>query len=89
MERKLAVVPGTGLNPLAGDRHYDGLRAPDGSDISTRTKHRQYMREKGVTMASDYTNTWKEDAKKREKLLKEGDSTIKRDIIDATQKLNA
>jgi len=25
---------------LWGDRHYDGLQATDGSDISTRSKHR-------------------------------------------------
>lgn len=68
MERKLSVSPQmSGLaNALAGDRHYDGLRAPDGSPIDTRTKHRQYMKEKGVTMASDFTETWKTAAKERE-----------------------
>lgn len=67
MERKLSVSPQmSGLaNALAGDRHYDGLRAPDGSPIDTRTKHRQYMKEKGLTMASDFTETWKTAAKER------------------------
>jgi len=27
------------LGSLWGDRHYDGLRATDGADISTRKKH--------------------------------------------------
>ncbi len=70
MERKLSVVPAmSGLaNALAGDRHYDGLRAHDGSDISSRTKHREYMRRNGLTMTSDFTNTWKETEKQREQL---------------------
>lgn len=61
MERKLSVVPAfSGLaNALAGDRHYDGLRAPDGTDISSRTKHREYMARTGLTTADDYTQSWK------------------------------
>ena len=31
---------------LWGDRSYDGMRAPDGTDISSRTKHREYMKAK-------------------------------------------
>lgn len=67
MERKLSVVPGlSGLaNALAGDRHYDGLRASDGTDISSRTKHRQYMAQKGLTTADDFSNTWKQAAKEK------------------------
>lgn len=70
MERRLSVVPGmSGLaNALAGDRHYDGLKATDGTPIDTRSKHRQYMKEKGLTMASDFTNTWKQAQKEREAL---------------------
>ena len=67
MERVLSVVPGVAVaNALAGDRHYDGLRATDGTPIDTRSKHRQYMREKGVTMASDFKNTWAQAQKERE-----------------------
>ena len=70
MERRLSVVPGmAGLaNALAGDRHYDGLRATDGSDISSRTKHREYMKSKGLTMADDFKGTWGAAAKEREAL---------------------
>lgn len=68
MERTLSVVPAmSGLaNALAGDRHYDGLRASDGTDISTRTKHREYMRSRGLTTADDFKGTWKQAAKERE-----------------------
>lgn len=70
MERKLSVVPGmSGLaNALAGDRHYDGLVATDGTDISTRTKHRQYMKQHGLTMVDDFKNTWAQAQKEREAL---------------------
>jgi hypothetical protein len=70
MERKLSVVPAmSGLaNALAGDRHYDGLQAHDGSDISSRTKHREYMKRNNLTMTSDFTNSWKENEKQRAQL---------------------
>lgn len=63
------MVPGTSTsNPLAGDRHYDGLHASDGTPIDTRTKHRQYMKEKGLTINTDFTETWKAAAVEREKI---------------------
>lgn len=55
-------------NALAGDRHYDGMRAPDGTDISTRTKHRQYMKDRGLTTADDFKGEWARAAKEREKI---------------------
>lgn len=74
MERRLSVVPAmSGLaNALAGDRHYDGLRAPDGTDISSRTKHRQYMKSKGITTADDFTGVWKQ-AEQERTALRQGD----------------
>jgi hypothetical protein len=70
MERKLSVVPAmSGLaNALAGDRHYDGLQAQDGTDLSSRTKHREYMKRNNLTMTSDFTNSWKEQQVQREQL---------------------
>lgn len=67
MQRRLTVVPAmSGLaNALAGDRHYDGLRAPDGSDISSRTKHREYLARTGLTMASDFRGEWKKAEQER------------------------
>jgi hypothetical protein len=53
-------------NALAGDRHYDGLRATDGSDISTRSKHREYMKKHGVTTMDDYKSTWGKTVAERE-----------------------
>jgi predicted nucleic acid-binding Zn ribbon protein len=62
--------PPSGLNAnenvLAGDRYYDGLRATDGTDISSRSKHREYMRRNGLTTADDFKGTWEKAAKERE-----------------------
>jgi len=67
MERKLTINPSfSGLaNALAGDRHYDGLRATDGSDISSRSKHREYLKRTGLTCTSDFTEAWKKQAQER------------------------
>jgi hypothetical protein len=43
---------------LWGDRSYEGMRAPDGSDISSRSKHREYMRLNNLATADDYTQSW-------------------------------
>ena len=56
MERRLDVVPAmSGLaNALAGDRHYEGLRGPNGEDLSSRSKHREFMRRTGLTTVDDF-----------------------------------
>ena len=43
---------------MFSDAHYDGLRATDGTDISTRKKHREYMKRHGLTTTDDYKQTW-------------------------------
>jgi hypothetical protein len=56
---------GRGIDPV-GDRLYEGLRASDGTDISTRTKHREYMRRHGLTTMDDFRDTWDRAEKERE-----------------------
>lgn len=51
---------------LISERHYDGMRATDGTDISSRAKHREYMRRNNLTTADDFRETWKDAPKKRE-----------------------
>ena len=59
MDRYFPPTGGRAIdNALAGDRHYDGLRATDGTDISSRSKHREYMRRNGLTTADDFKDTW-------------------------------
>jgi hypothetical protein len=86
MERFFEVNGGAAVaNALAGDRHYDGLQATDGTDISTRAKHRAYMKERGLTTVDDFAGTWKKQAAEREARMTGTDSTRKADIAAAIQ----
>lgn len=88
-ERFFEVMPGfSGIaNALAGDRHYDGLRAPDGTDISTRSKHREYMKRNNLTTADDFTQTWKRAAEERRETLAGNDKSRVNDVTDAVRKV--
>ena len=67
---QVRYFPPTGANALdnalAGDRHYDGLRATDGTDISSRSKHRDYMKRHGLATADDFKDTWAQAQKARD-----------------------
>lgn len=43
--------------------------ATDGTPLDTRRKHREYMERNGLTVASDYTNTWEKARAERAKVL--------------------
>lgn len=86
MERMLTVNGANDAlaNALAGDRHYDTIMAPDGvTRLDTRSKHREYMRRHGLTIADDYTNEWAAAAKARtERLQGAGDSRARKQILE-------
>lgn len=80
----MSVVPGlSGVNnALAGDRHYDGMRAQDGTDISSRTKHREYMKRHGLTTYDDFKQTFAKEQEKREQFrqAQHADSELRQEI---------
>lgn len=86
-------VPKYELNPhnlIIGDRHYDGLQATDGTDISTRTKHREYMKKNGLTIADDFKGEWSRAAKERADYYQGKRGTItKNDIALAIHQLES
>jgi len=75
------------LGGLWGDRHYDGLRATDGADISSRKRHREYMKRTGLTTADDFKDTWAKAKVERERYYTQGGSVRKQDIRDAIERL--
>lgn len=75
------------LGGLWGDRHYDGLRATDGADISSRKKHREYMRRTGLTTADDFKSDWAAAKERREHYYQHGGTIRKKDIVEAIHKL--
>jgi predicted dinucleotide-binding enzyme len=88
MDRFFVVAPAMALhNALASERHYDGLRATDGADISTRAKHREYMKANNLTTADDFTSTWKQQAKERAAVMAGDDKSRAADIAKAIQQL--
>jgi putative FmdB family regulatory protein len=88
MARRITVAPGLAVhNPLAGDRGYEGMRAPDGTDLSTRTKHRAYMKERGITTADDFKGEWQRAAVRRAEDMAGVDPGRREDIARAIDKL--
>jgi hypothetical protein len=45
--------------PIVSDRYMEGTQAQDGTDISSRTKRREYMKSKNLADADDFKGTWK------------------------------
>ena len=83
MERMLTVNGSNSAiaHALAGDRHYDGLVATDGTLIDTRSKHREYMKRNGLTIADDFKGEWAKAAREREARMTRG-SGSNREIIE-------
>jgi hypothetical protein len=69
-------------NSLFGDRQFDGLRATDGTDISSRDKHNRYLRKTGLAMMDDFKGSWDRAAKDRNLRLKGEHPEQKRDRIN-------
>jgi len=66
---------------VIGDSHYDGLRATDGTDISTRTKHREYMKRNNLTTMDDFNGVFKQALEKKAEYVTKG-GTVKREHIE-------
>ena len=58
--------------PVIGDLHYLDTKGPMGEDLTTRTKHREFMKAKGLTTMDDYKNEWAGAAKAREEFHRTG-----------------
>ena len=81
---------GNGDDALWGDRSYDGLVAPDGTDISSRTKHREYMKRTGMTTYDDFAGEFARKRKERDEYhLGQRGSIKKRDINEAIEYLKS
>lgn len=72
---------------LYGDRHYDGVQATDGTDISTRTKHREYMRANGLTTADDFQESWSKAQEQRQRYYQQGGSIRREDVERAIHQI--
>lgn len=67
---------------LWNDRHYADLRTTDGVDISSRTKHRQYMKQHGLTTYDDYSGEFARRTADRERYLSGERGGVSRQAIE-------
>lgn len=73
---------------LWSDGGYDGLRATDGTDISSRTKHREYMKANGLTTVDDFQKTWDKAAQQRAEYYTEGPrKEVRQDLLKTIEQL--
>lgn len=55
--------------PLLSGRFYEGTQSPiDGSDIGSRRKHQDHMKQHNVTMTTDFAGDWEKAQKQREEI---------------------
>lgn len=69
---------------VMGDQFYDGQRAPDGSDVSTRTKHREYLKRSGLVTFDDYKETFAKEQSRRDAYHSGERGTVSRKDIERT-----
>lgn len=69
---------------LWNDRLYQDANDPR---YTSRTTHREYMAQRGLTTADDFTKTWEQDAKQRKATLDGHDPQRKQDIARAIERL--
>ena len=67
---------------LWGDRGYDGMRTQDGADISSRTKHRQYLKETGLVTHDDYKGYFEKKGAERDAYHLGQQGSVKRADIE-------
>jgi len=60
------------------DLYMDGTRATDGTDIGSRRKRRDYMRQNGLADASDYAGVWARAEQDRARFLSGGGDGTRR-----------
>ena len=71
---------------LWGDRHYTGIDPR----FSTRTQHRAYLRERGLTTLDDFKEAWDRAARHRAEVFTTGrDPTRRGDVAQATAQVAA
>ena len=62
--------------------HLEGLRATDGTDISTRAKRDEYMRLNGLAHADDYREAWPAADERRRRFFAGDDPKIHQEITE-------
>lgn len=81
---KMMTAPTKADYMVMGDGHYDGLQAYDGSDISSRSKQREFKRRTGVVDFDDYKETFAKQQAARDAYHSGERGTVSRSDIERT-----
>ena len=68
--------------PVIGDSHYEGLTGPQGEDVSTRTKHREFLKSSGLAMADDFKGEWATAEAQRQRFREGASDRERRTQVD-------
>lgn len=71
---------------LWNDRSYQDM---GDARFASRTQHREYMKQHGLTIADDYKGEWRSKEEHRIKARNGFDPTRKSDIVEAIHKLRS
>lgn len=88
MDRTLSSMGRHALDYIVNDRHYEGLRATDGTPINSRKKHQEYMKRHNLTTMDDFTGVWDKAAQERATFFTKGGTIKRQDIERAIFELN-
>ena len=68
--------------PVMAGRFYENTKAVDGTDIGSRRKRNEYMRQRNLADTGDFKGVWEQAAKERESIQKgEHDRRARRDAV--------
>jgi hypothetical protein len=68
--------------PVYTDRHMEGVRATDGTDIGSRQKRNEWMRRNNLVDVDDCKGVWAKAAKEREALAQgRHDTAARREAV--------
>jgi hypothetical protein len=83
---------GRGEGHKSEEEVYGHIQATDGTDLSTRRRHREYMAAKGITLAEDYRDAWTKASQERADYYTRGPDkravreSLERAVYQVTQK---
>ena len=72
---------------LWGDRHYENVRGPNGEDLSSRAKHRAFLRSTGLATTDDFKSSWAKAQEARDHYRQNGGSVKASDVRQAIERL--
>lgn len=82
-----SVASRVGDSALWGDRHYANTTGPNGEDLSSRSKHRAFMKATGLTTTDDFSSDWSRAKESRENYQRNGGSISRGDVQRAISRL--